>query len=393
MNDLVANHFAAPAARAAAPGGALAQSAEQRVIAEVQGMLIIAKKFPRDQVGAMDRILNSFTRKSLAEVAKYQYSRGGSDVDGPSIRAAEAIAQQWGNFEFGFREITRGVGPDGVGFSEVEAYAWDLQSMTRRPAHFRVRHWRDTRKGGYPLTDERDIYELTANQAQRRVRACILALIPGDVIEAAMAQAEKTLKSNVDTSPDAVAKMLEAFLAFGVTKGQIEKRLQLRIEAIRPAQMVSLKKIYASLRDGMSDATEWFEPAEAAPAPAPKTAAKALDAFAGAKPPAAPAAPAAPTAQEAAAAAGADPETGELPLEDGAVPALPAAEREAWDSKSDWMPAWKWISMNLGGMPQDVRAAFVAEHAEIIDAVATHNTKYAKAVRDLLAQAGVQYGE
>ena len=63
-----------------------------------------------DEIRAMDNILNAFTRPTLAEQSQYQYSKGGSDVSGPSIRSAEAIAQLWGNIEFGFREITRGTG-------------------------------------------------------------------------------------------------------------------------------------------------------------------------------------------------------------------------------------------------------------------------------------------
>src|SRR5690606_22127048 len=180
--------------------------------------LLMAQQFPRDQVQAMDNILNAFTRPRLAEVAKYQYSRGGSDVDGPSIRSAETIAQNWGNMEFGFREVSRGRGTDGVTYSEVEAFAFDLQSRTRRALQFQVRHWRDTKKGGYAVRDERDIYELMSNMAQRRVRACILAIIPGDVIDAAMEQAELTLKSKADTSPEAMQKMVAPFEPIGITK-------------------------------------------------------------------------------------------------------------------------------------------------------------------------------
>lgn len=258
MNENL-NPFAMTAAPAQSGGGALARGNEQRAVAEVQAAVLMAKRFPRDQIAAMDRILNSFTRPSLAEVSQYQYSKGGTDVSGPSIRSAEAIAQQWGNIDFGFRELSRGVGHDGVPFSEVEAYAWDMETLTRKPLQFIVRHWRDTKKGGYKITDERDIYELVANQAQRRVRACLLSIIPGDVTEAAMKQADLTLKSTADTGPEAQAKMLETFAGFGVTKEQIEKRIQRRLDTIQPAQMVSLKKIYVSLRDGMSQAADWFD--------------------------------------------------------------------------------------------------------------------------------------
>jgi len=253
------NPFAVAAPARATPSTSAALATQQREIAEVQAKLLMAERFPRDEVAAMDRILNAFTRPTLAEQAQYQYSKGGSDVSGPSIRSAEAIAQMWGNLEFGFRELSRGRGEDGVTYSEVEAFAFDLQYRTRRPLTFIVRHWRDTKRGGYQLKDEREIYELMANMAQRRVRACILAVIPGDVIEAAMKQADTTLHAKADTSPEAMARMVEAFAAFDVTKEHIEKRIQRRIEAIQPAQVVSLKKVYASLRDGMSAPHEWFE--------------------------------------------------------------------------------------------------------------------------------------
>jgi hypothetical protein len=146
-----------------------ARQSQSRELAEMQTKYLMAQRFPRDVVANTDKILNAFTRPALAEKSQYQFSRGGSDIVGPSIRAAEAIAQQWGNMEFGFREVSRATGEDGVPYSEVEAFAADLEARNRRPLQFIVRHWRDTKKGGYKLNDERDIYELIANQAQRRL--------------------------------------------------------------------------------------------------------------------------------------------------------------------------------------------------------------------------------
>jgi hypothetical protein len=171
---------------------------------------------------------------------------------------------EWGNLSSGWRTVSRSIDPDGVGVSEVEAYCVDYESTNREAITFPVRHWRDTKQGGYKLKDERDIYELCANQAQRRKRACILAMIPGDVVEMAMQQAAVTLKTKADTSPEAMAKMLQAFEPFGITKAQIEKRIQRKIDAIQPAQVVHLKRIYTSLRDGMSTAGEWFDADEGA---------------------------------------------------------------------------------------------------------------------------------
>jgi len=276
VNDVIESPFAARTALAPHDSAGSRQN-QSRELAETQTKYLMAERFPRDEVAAMDRILNAFSRVTLAEKAMYQFARGGSDISGPSIRAAEAISQQWGNMDSGWRELQRGVDTGGVPFSEVEAFCVDLQSRNSKRLQFIVRHWRDTKKGGYKLTDERDIYELCANQAQRRLRACILASVPGDVTEAAMQQADVTLKAKADTSPEAMLKMVEAFSTFGVTREHIEKRIQRRLDAIQPAQVVSLKRIYASLRDDMSAPKDWFEIDEnAAPPPPPPKALPAL---------------------------------------------------------------------------------------------------------------------
>ena len=263
MNDLATiNPFAtAVANRANERINATANTDQSRAVAEVQAAMMIARLNPRDPVAAVDRILNACTRPSLAEAAIYQYSRGGADVSGPSIRLAEAIAQQWGNIKTSVRELEQANGA-----SVVQAIAWDLETGYQCDKVFHVQHVRHTKAGTKRLEDPRDIYELVANQAARRLRACILAVIPGDVTEAAVKQCETTLHTSADTSPETVTKMMAAFAGFGVTKEQIETRIQRRLDAIQPAQLVSLKKIYASLRDGMSSPADWFETAPAAEA-------------------------------------------------------------------------------------------------------------------------------
>lgn len=155
---------------------------------EVQGAMVIAKRFPRDEVESFNRIMQSCKRKSLAESAMYEYPRGGTKVSGPSIRLAEAMAQNWGNIDFGITELEQKNGE-----SQVMAYAWDLETNTRQVKIFSVPHVRGTKKGNVPLTDPRDVYEMVANQGARRLRSCILGIIPGDVVEAAVKQCEDTL--------------------------------------------------------------------------------------------------------------------------------------------------------------------------------------------------------
>lgn len=252
-----ANPFGGAPIAARPAGNAVAQTDQQRAVAEVQAAMMIARLNPRDPIAAMDRILNACARPTLADAAVYTYSRGGSDVTGPSIRLAEAMAQSWGNVQFGIRELEQRNGE-----STVQAYCWDVETNTRREVTFQVPHLRHTKRGSMRLEDPRDIYEMVANQGARRLRACILAVIPGDVTEAAVEQCEITMKTSADTSPESQARIVDAFAAFGVTRDQIEKRMQRRLDSIQPAQVVSLKKIYASLRDGMSSPADWFEAAE-----------------------------------------------------------------------------------------------------------------------------------
>jgi hypothetical protein len=263
-----ANFFAASEAVARPSGSSmLAEATVQREVAEIQARMLIARRFPRDPIKALDRILNACSRPSLAEVAVYQYARGGSNIDGPSIRLAEALAQCWGNISMGVTIVAS----DG-NKSECIAYARDDETGLYDEKRFTVKHWRDTKQGGYAIKDERDIYELASNMAARRKRACILAVIPGDVVEAALEQIEVTMKAKMEITPELIASLLASFEKFGITKEQIEKRIQRRMDAITPALVVGLKKIFTSLKDGMSKPEEWFEPVEGAqPTEEPKS--------------------------------------------------------------------------------------------------------------------------
>lgn len=236
------------------PRQAFVETGSAREMAEVQAAVVMAKRFPRDQQAAMDRIMVACQRPTLAAQAVYQYSRGGSDVKGPSIRLAEALAQAWGNIQYGMREVEQRDGE-----STMLCYAWDLESGTRVERSFQVKHERHTRSGKYALEDPRDIYELGANQGSRRVRACLLQLLPGDVVEAAVEQCERTLHADVDLTPERLTAMVNAFGEFGVTRDQIEKRLQRRLDTMTPAQFVGLRRIYTSLKDGVSVPSDFFE--------------------------------------------------------------------------------------------------------------------------------------
>lgn len=241
------------------PTNAATAVAMTREMAETLASVQMAKAFPRDTIAARDRILNACTRPKLAETACYTYNRGGTDVTGPSIRLAEMLAQNWGNMSFGIRELEQRNGE-----STCEAFAWDMETNARQVKVFQVPHIRHTKKGDYPLTDPRDIYELIANNGARRLRACILGIIPGDIVEEAVGACDQTMATKFEVTPERLKAMLQRFEEYGVTKEQIETRVQCHLEAVKPAQLANLGKIYNSIKDGMSKAEDWF-PKEAEP--------------------------------------------------------------------------------------------------------------------------------
>lgn len=247
-------------------GNASTMVAQTREMADALAAVQMAKMFPRDVVAARDRILNACTRPRLAETACYTYVRGGTEVTGPSIRLAEMLAQNWGNLIAGVRELEQRNGE-----STCEAFAWDIETNDRVTKVFQVPHIRWTKsKGAVRLTDPRDIYELVANNGARRLRACILAVVPGDIVEEAVEACEETLKTKFAVTAERVKAMVDKFAEYGVTPAQIEKRIQCHIDAMKPAQMANLGKVYNSLKDGMSKPEDWFE-AEARGATGPAT--------------------------------------------------------------------------------------------------------------------------
>lgn len=256
MNEII-NYQADPHGVAASTKGATTEMMMTRQSQEVQAAIVIAKRFPRNYVESFNRVLEACKRRKLAENAVYEYPRGGERVTGPSIRLAEALAQNWGNIDFGITELEQRDGE-----SQVMAYAWDLETNTRQTKIFAVKHIRHTKKGDYPLTDPRDIYELVANNGARRLRACILGVIPGDVVDAAVEQCNRTLASANGGAPlvDTIRAMAAAFKdEFGVTLPMLEKYIGWKAESFSAQDVVKLRRVYTSLRDGMTKKEEVFD--------------------------------------------------------------------------------------------------------------------------------------
>jgi hypothetical protein len=237
------------------------EAAVARATQEIQAALVIGQRFPRDEIKVKAKILEACQRKELAEAAEYEYSRGGTRITGPTVDLLRAIANRWGNIRYGWAETERHDGE-----SSVRCFAWDLQTNGQAERTFTVKHWRDTQSGGYALKDERDIYELCANMAARRVRACLEEVIDADVVSAAVDQCRITLKSGEKVPlADRAVKMLVPFAEFGVTQAMIEARLGNKLDAVSENQLASLRRVYKALKDGVGQREDYFKPETSKP--------------------------------------------------------------------------------------------------------------------------------
>jgi hypothetical protein len=232
--------------------GALAIE-QSRAAQEVQAALIMAKKFPRDEFAAYERIMKACKRPSMAGEAIYKLPISGENKEGPSIRLAEVLANAWGNIEFGIEVISRSEKS-----SSCQAYCWDLETNARSRSKFEVEHWIETGKKGQPkvkkpITDPIEIGRLISNHGARHKRNCIIDIIPSDVVSDAMGACRRTLlDGNGEPLSDRVRKMVVAFTEVSVTQEMIEKKLGHGVDTCTKEELVDLQGIFNSLMNKQS---------------------------------------------------------------------------------------------------------------------------------------------
>lgn len=236
---------------------------QQRAVAEAQGKMALAKKFPRDENAAYAKLMDACKLPALANVAFYTVPRGGQKVTGPSIRLAEEIARVYGNFDYGHRELSRDDKK-----SEVEVYAWDMENNNFSRRQLTVMHVLDTRDGPRKLRDQKDVDDKIANVASKQLRGRILALMPKWMVEAAIEECRKTLTGNNDVPiADRVRKMTQAFAKYGVTPKHLDGFLGHSLDEVTSEEIADLQGVFNAIRDG-GKISDYFGESEAAEASA-----------------------------------------------------------------------------------------------------------------------------
>lgn len=262
--------------------GQIAQYQESKELSEIKGKMFLARQFPRDPEWSLQSAMKECQRKELAEAAQYEFPKGDSVVKGPSIRLVEVLARHWGNITSGVDEIES---KDGE--TTIKSYAWDLETNVSDSKTFTVKHERSVGRGDNrrikKLTDERDIYEMVANKGARRKRACLLSVLPGWYVDAAVTACEETLRKSLTegkSMKEVISSIVSAFSEFDISPAQIEDKLGKPVESLSKNDVVKLRHLYSAIKDGFVKPGDAFglppEPDKDVPS---DTEADALDAL------------------------------------------------------------------------------------------------------------------
>lgn len=242
----------------AAPRTALSQatSVEQsRAVAEVQSAVIVAQQIPRDLQRAEAELRDACSRMAMAKQAFYRVPNRGT---GPSVHLLRELARIWGNTQYGVNELARN---DAKGESEIQSWAWDVQTNTRSHRTFIVPHARMAKGRREELTDLGDITNNNSNAGARAVRECISAILPKWFTELAQDICKTTLENGEGVPlPKRVETMLGKFREIGIAEAQLETKIGKKRGAWDAGDVAQMGITYTSItRDGI-DKAEMFPP-------------------------------------------------------------------------------------------------------------------------------------
>lgn len=226
---------------------------QARAVAEVAAAVQVAQQNPRNIDSARRALQASCSMLNLAQAAFYDYNQGGR-VHGPTATLARELGRCWGNFQSGSDELRRDTEN---GYSEMKAWAWDLESNARRSVTFVVPHERDGT--GAVLRTVRDIRNNNNNWAARGEREMILSTLPAWFVDEAVELCAKTLKRGDGTTiEERRERAVTAYSQIGVAVERIERKLGTTKDDWSVHDLAQLTQVHKAISRGVVDIDDEF---------------------------------------------------------------------------------------------------------------------------------------
>ena len=228
---------------------------------EIEAAVLIAQRHPRSEDAARVAMIKTCQNPLFAEKACYRYPRGKTEdgkpntVKGPSVVLAREMARVWKHMRHGFA-----VTADDDDSRTILAYSWDLEAngYEEKQAQFRKVIYR---KGQGNITpDERELLELTNRVGAKAERNCIIHLMPWLLVQELVEIADATMADSAAKDPDALRKKVaDGFARLNVPIEQVEEFIGAKLAHCSPADLETLRQIWATIKAGESSWSEFYK--------------------------------------------------------------------------------------------------------------------------------------
>lgn len=255
--------------------------------AMVQARFTLARRFRRNDDDVRTALKRECARPAFAAVARYSRPVGkkkevnpetgeetgrwvDSFAEGPSIRFAEAATRHMGNIDCGSLSLH-----DDKDKRIVRVYAMDLESNASFQKDITVPKTverRSLKKGQVPLGKRKnsygeDVYIVRAEDSEHAVREAaeiskalrtlLLRLVPGWILDECERTIRETLENEDQRDPDAARLgIIDGFAKLGVKAADLAAFLGHDVTAFSSAELLELRAIGTTIRDGEATWTE-----------------------------------------------------------------------------------------------------------------------------------------
>lgn len=269
--EIVRQEFGAQQVARSGETATSASAAQARALVEARYVMAIQR--PRDFDTARVRLLKACQRTRFAEVARY-VKPVGKGIEGPSIRLAEEAARCMGNIAVDIMTIY-----DDERRRVVRVSATDLEINLPYSKDVTVEKTveRNSVRDGQTMISQRvgsrgqTVYTVLASDDEilnkenaltsKALRANLLRLVPGDLLEEALDEVYRTLNSEAERDPGAERKkVMDAFASLNVMPNHLKEYLGHDLDITTPAELIEMRSVYTAIKDG--EAT-WAEVADA----------------------------------------------------------------------------------------------------------------------------------
>ncbi len=218
---------------------------------EIDAQVATAKAYPRDLATVFNKILTLATMDSdTAQECFYVLRRGGSVIEGLSVRMAEIIANAWGNLRAGADTISN----DGKKI-KARGVCHDLETNV---AVYKTVERSILDKNG--RTYSADMQVVTSNAAQAiAFRNAVLAVVPKAMTKKLVQQIKQVAMGEALTLETSRQNMVLYFGKLGVSEEMLLEYLQVKKRDEIDADMVfELRGLANAIKEGTTTVQEAF---------------------------------------------------------------------------------------------------------------------------------------